>query len=208
MAIGPRIRAWLGPLEGPAANLYRACFVDLGHLARQVREWTPAASILEIGCGEGALTERLSLVYPKARITGIDITPKVGRLFCGDRERVTFAQETTHVLVAGNPASFDLILICDVMHHVPWELHKQLLTDVGKGLKPGGRFVLKDWERQTNLAHLLCYLSDRYITGDRIRYRSADEFRTLLQSIFGSGSIERELRIPPWRNNVAYFVKT
>src|SRR5271157_1481791 len=48
----------------------------------------------------------------------------------------------------------------------------------------------------------------RYITGDRIRYRSADEFRTLLQSIFGSGSIERELRIPPWRNNVAYFVKT
>ena len=88
MAIGPRFRAWLGPLEVPAANLYRACFVDLGHLARQVREWTPAASILEIGCGEGALTERLSLVYPKARITGIDITPKVGRLFCGDRERV------------------------------------------------------------------------------------------------------------------------
>ncbi len=148
------------------------------------------------------------MVYPEASITGIDITPKVGRLFRGDQQRVSFARQTTQVMVAANPASFDLIVICDVMHHVPWNLHEQFLGDAAKGLKPGGRLVLKDWERQTNLAHLLCYLSDRYITGDRIQFRSANELRTLLQSIFGSGGIEKELRIPPWRNNVAYFVKT
>ena len=207
MSIGPRFRAWLGPLERPAANLYRAGFVDLGHLARQVREWAPASSILEIGCGEGALTEHLGSIYPEARITGIDITPNAGRLYRGDRGRVTFSRQTIHDLVAGHPASFDLILICDVMHHVPWENHEVLLTDARKALRPGGRFVLKDWERRPNLAHLLCYLSDRYITGDRIRYGSSGEFRALLQSIFGPGTIERELRIPPWRNNVAYFLR-
>jgi 2-polyprenyl-6-hydroxyphenyl methylase/3-demethylubiquinone-9 3-methyltransferase len=207
-AIGPRVRACLGPVEIPAANLYRACFVDLGHLARRVRDWSPAPSILEIGCGEGALTEKLSLVYPQARIMGIDITPRVGRLFRGDRQRVTFAQETTQELVAAKPACFDLIVICDVMHHVPWDFHEQFLTDAAKGLKAGGRLVFKEWERRTNLAHLFCYLSDRYITGDQIRYRSASELRTLVQSIFGPGSIEQEIRIPPWRNNVAYFVKT
>lgn len=208
MAIGPHFRACLGSLEAPIANLYRACFVNLGHFARQVQEWTPASDILEVGCGEGALTESLSSIYPQATITGIDITPRVGRLFRGDRSRVAFAQETLRALVARRPSSFDLIVICDVMHHVPWELHEQLLADVGKGLKPGGRFVLKDWERRSNLVHLMCYLSDRYITGDRVRYKADDEFRTLLQSIFGSGSIERELRVPPWRNNVAYFVTT
>jgi 2-polyprenyl-3-methyl-5-hydroxy-6-metoxy-1,4-benzoquinol methylase len=208
MALGPRLRALLGPFERPVANLYRACFVDVDFLARQIREWAPAGSILEVGCGEGALTEKLSLLYPEARITGIDITPRVGRLYCGDRERVTFTQQTIHDLAAANPASFDLILICDVMHHVPWEIHEQLLADAGKALRSGGRFVLKDWERRTNLVHLLCYLSDRYITGDRIRYGSADELRTLLQSIFGSGTIAREFRIPPWQNNVAYFVQT
>ena len=110
----------------------------------------------------GALTERLSLVYPKARITGIDITPKVGRLYCGDRERVTFNQQTIHDLVAGNPASFDLILISDVIHHVPWELHEQLLTDAAKGLEPGGRFVLKDWEK-ADQSHPSSVLSQREV---------------------------------------------
>src|SRR5258708_2299555 len=111
MPLGPRLRGLLGPIERPVANLYRACFVDVGDLARQIREWAPAGSILEVGCGEGALTEKISLLYPKARIAGIDITPRVGRLYRGDRERVTFTQQTIHDLATANPASFDLILI-------------------------------------------------------------------------------------------------
>ena len=207
MALGPRFRAMLGPLEIPVANLYRAFFFDVGHLARQVRDWAPAERILEVGCGEGALTERLSEVYPEAQITGIDITPRVGRLFRGDRQRVTFTQQTIHEFAAANPASFDLVLICDVMHHVPWEIHQAFLTDARKALKSDGRFVLKDWERRANLAHLLCYLCDRYLTGDRIRFGSAEEFKELLQSLFGIGSIERQFRVPPWPNNMAFFIR-
>jgi 2-polyprenyl-6-hydroxyphenyl methylase/3-demethylubiquinone-9 3-methyltransferase len=198
----------LGPIERPVANCYRAFFFDVEYLAREVGTGVPAERILEIGCGEGSLTEKLSQVYPGARITGIDITPRVGRLFRGDRERVTFIQQTTRDFIAANPTSFDIVLICDVLHHVPWENHKEFLTDARMAVRPGGRFVLKDWEKQANIAHLLCYVSDRYVTGDRIQYASADELRELLKSVFGHSSIEREFRIPPWSNNIAFFAGT
>ena len=207
MAIGPRFRALLGPLERPVANLYRAFFFNVGQLARRVRDWTPAERILEVGCGEGALVEKLCEVYPEASITGIDITPRLGRLFGGVRERVTFTQQTIREFAAANPASVDLILICDVMHHVSWASHEEFLVDARRAVRSGGWLVLKDWERRTNLAHLLVYLSDKYISGDPGRFRSAAEFRDMLHSVFGPKCIEREIRISPWSNNLTFFIR-
>ena len=115
-------------------------------------------------------------------------------------------QTTAREFAAANPESFDLVLLCDVMHHVPWEMHEGLLRDAGTALRPGGRLVLKDWERRPNLIHLLGYLSDRCITGDRVRYGTADDFRKLLGRVFGPGSIGREQRLPPWPNNLAFLV--
>jgi 2-polyprenyl-3-methyl-5-hydroxy-6-metoxy-1,4-benzoquinol methylase len=207
MAIGPRIRRLLGAAERPIANLYRAAFIDLGALARAIGGWAPASKILEVGCGEGAMTTKLSKIYPGSVLVGIDVIPTVGRLFDGDRDRVTFRQQAVEDCVAADGAAFDLVVICDVMHHVPWEMHAEILANVMKTLRPGGRLVLKDWERRATLIHLLCYISDRYITGDRIRYGKSDYFRRLIHSVFGPESIERELCIPPWRNNIAFLIR-
>jgi len=94
MAIGPFVRQMLGPLERPVSELYRGMFVDLTSLARKIKERIPAANILEVGCGEGTVTERLARAYANARVTGIDITPRIGRMFRGDLKRVSFKQET------------------------------------------------------------------------------------------------------------------
>src|SRR5262249_39100858 len=153
MPIGPCVRQLLGPLEVPVADLYRASFIDLARFARLLRRWAPAETILEVGCGEGALAGRLAKVYPGARITGIDISQRVGRLFRGDRDRVVFQRETIQSFAAARPASFDLVVICDVMHHVPWDRHADLLAHARRTLKPGGRFALKDWEDRNNLIH-------------------------------------------------------
>jgi 2-polyprenyl-6-hydroxyphenyl methylase/3-demethylubiquinone-9 3-methyltransferase len=173
-----------------------------------VRQWAPAEAILEVGCGEGALVGRLARTYPEARITGIDITPRVGRLFRSDRGRIEFLQQSVQAFAAARPESFDLVVICDVMHHVPWDVHAELLTHARRALRPGGRLVLKDWERRTSLIHWACYMSDRYLTGDRIRYGTSAYFRELLDQIFGPGRIEHESPVPPWRNNIAFCVRT
>jgi 2-polyprenyl-6-hydroxyphenyl methylase/3-demethylubiquinone-9 3-methyltransferase len=207
MSLGSRVRAAFGPWERPLAAAYRACFVNLGHFVDELRKYANPERILEIGCGEGSLTELLAGAFPCATITGIDITPRVGRLFRGDSRRVEFFQVTPGEFAVSHPGSFDLVVICDVIHHVPWSEHPLLLEQSLRALAPGGMLVLKDWERRMNLGHALCYLSDRWITGDRVRYRTAAEFRTLLYSVFSDSCIEREWRVGPWMNNVAFIVK-
>ena len=97
--------------------------------------------------------------------------------------------------------------MCDIMHHIPWELHNEILIDAKKVLKPGGYLVLKDWERNLSPIHLLCYISDRFVTGDHVRYKSADELQKLIEEIFGKNSIKARTRIRPWANNVAFLVQ-
>jgi len=207
MAIGPVVRKLFGPLERPVSELYRSIFVDLTALVRQIRQWSPATNILEVGCGEGAIVERLVKEYPDANITGIDVSPRVGRMYQGDPKRVTFRQQTIRDFADGQTASFDLLLICDIMHHIPWEIHKDILMDAKRVLKPGSYLVLKDWARYSTPIHFLCYFSDRFITGDRIRYKSTSELRQLIQDVFGPNCIKAETQIRPWKNNVAFLVQ-
>jgi hypothetical protein len=55
--------------------------------------------------------------------------------------------------------------------------------------------------------HALVYLSDRYITGDRVCYNRAEEWRALIEGTFGKGAIKKEARIRPWSNNIAFFIE-
>ena len=161
----------LGPLEIPATDLYRAFFVDLKSEVGQIKTWVPQASrILEIGCGEGAIIQRLAASYPGARVTGIDISDKTGRLFRGDRSCVEFVRTTAADYAVSHRGEFDLVLICDVLHHVPWDQHASILSDARSMMKPGGVFILKDWELIKNIGHRLCEFSDRVLTGDEVRF--------------------------------------
>lgn len=207
MPIGPLFRRMLGPLERPVSELYRSIFVDITAFVGQIQQWVSPFNILELGCGEGAVIERLAKTFPKANLTGIDISPKVGRMFQGDSSRVIFKQQNIKNFASENLASFDFLVISDVMHHIPWEHHKEILMDARKALKPGGYLVLKDWERNTTVIHLLCYLSERYITGDHVRYKTADELRALIEETFGTNCIKAETRIKPRANNIAFLVQ-
>ena len=207
MPIGPVIRQMFGPFERPISEIYRSIFVDLTAFVDQIKQWSSPSNILELGCGEGAVAERLVIGFPRASITGIDITPRVGRLFKGDPTRVTFKQQSIKDFAPGNLETFDLLIMSDIMHHIPWEFHKEILTDAGKVLKPGGYLVLKDWERRATPIHFLCYFADRYITGDRVRYKSASELQKLLEDVFGANCIKAKTRIRPWANNLVFLVQ-
>ena len=73
-----------------------------------------------------------------------------------------------------------------------------MLSILRKLLKQGGHLVLKDWEKRDNFVHPLCYFSDRYLTGDRIRYGTLQSFQQLLYRVFGPDSIVRQRRFSPW----------
>lgn len=208
MPIGPVIRRAFGPFEHRVAAAYRALYVDLDEFVGAVHTWVPdAREILEVGCGEGAVTERLVAAYPHARITAIDITPRVGRLFRGATDRVRFRQCTVQEIAAQEPGRFDLAMIADVMHHVPVALRHGLLDAARECLAPGGSLIFKEWERRRTPIHWICHAADRWVTGDRVSYMSREEGRALLAQSFDKAALIDERRVAPWRNNIMTLVR-
>jgi 2-polyprenyl-6-hydroxyphenyl methylase/3-demethylubiquinone-9 3-methyltransferase len=208
MPLGPAVRRLFGRHEHRVAALYRAIFVDIDAYARQIGDWVPAARrILEVGCGEGAVTERLVQLYPDADILAIDITPRVGRLFRGPHDRVAFRQITVQQVAADRPGAFDLVILSDVLHHVPAAMRGELLAAVRATVAPGGALIFKDWERTAAPIHWLCHAGDRWLTGDRVRYLRRPEAERLLADAFGRPAVVARAFVAPWRNNFAMLAR-
>ncbi len=208
MRPGPLIRRLFGPGEHWVAEAYRRMFVNLDVLANLMGTWVPRAqNILEVGCGEGAMTERIARIYPAAAITAIDISPRVGRLFRGSASRVTFSQRTVEDVAAKQPASFDLVLLADVIHHVPTDARSSLLCAINQAMAPSGSLIFKDWVVSPSPIHHLCALFDRFITGDDVEYYTIGEMNALLTGTFGAGTIRQRGTVRPWQNNVAVLVQ-
>lgn len=208
MPIGPIVRRMFGPFEYQIAALYRSIFVDIGAYADCIAKWVPdATNILEVGCGEGAVTEYLAKIYPKAHITAIDITPRVGRLFRGNTENISFEETTVQAIAACSPHQFDLIILSDVIHHVPEAFRQEILDSVRKALAPDGKFIFKDWKHSRTPIHWICHAADRWLTGDKVRYLHKDEADAMIGASFPNANVADEAWVRPWRNNFAMLIK-
>jgi 2-polyprenyl-3-methyl-5-hydroxy-6-metoxy-1,4-benzoquinol methylase len=207
MAIGRRVRRMFGKHERAVSDLWRSMWVNLDAFTREVTTQVQSPDrVLEIGCGDGAVTERLTVLYPHARLTGIDICEKPGRLFRGDLERVRFLRTSAGELSKREPHSYALVVIADVLHHVPESEQVPLLRSAVDLVTPGGTVVFKEWLREKSAICLANYLVERIITGDRVRYLSEHELRLLATEVFGPGSIRTQFRIAPWSCNLALVI--
>ena len=208
MRPGPLIRRLFGPYEHAVAEFYRRIFVDLDEFAQLMCAWVPQArKILEVGCGEGVMTERIVRTYPTATVTAIDISPNAGRLYRGPISTVTFSQGTVEDVARREPASFDLVVLADVIHHVPHNARQSLLSAIKQAMAANGSLIFKDWVVSATPIHWLCVISDRYLTGDDVSYYTMDGVNTALTNTFGFGAIRRVERLRRRRNNVVVLVQ-
>ena len=209
MGLGGAVRRRLGRWEIPAADLYRSRFISLDDLATVLASVGPVKRIMEIGAGDGTLAQRICAVFPDADYVGIDISPNPGRLFRGNPEQVKFLSMATYDYLAANPGdTFDLVVIVDVLHHIPEQLRVPVLRDAATLTAPGGTIALKDWERGRGLWHLVAYSADRYLSGDRdVRFPSLEELHSIVAEGLPEFGITLEARIPPRRNNVLWTLR-
>ena len=207
MSLGTLIRRAFGPFEPRVAAGYRAAFLNLEAVAAAAAAWTAATRILEVGCGEGALANHLGARYPHADYVGIDVTERVGRLFTGDRARANFHQETVGELVAREAGSFDLVVICDVLHHVLPGERAALLKAAVSALAPGGAIIIKEWEHRPTPIHLAAWVSDNILSASPAWFWTGEELRTALTTAAPLARLEREVRLRPWANNLALMAR-
>ncbi len=94
--------------------------------------------VLDFGCGIGLLSEALLRVLPGVKLTGFDVSaeslegaPAVVR----ERARLTADED-------GLGGGFDLVVVSNVMHHVPLADRDALLRSLAERLAVGGRLVI------------------------------------------------------------------
>jgi hypothetical protein len=172
MALGPVIRRLLGArLARRAGRWYRAIFVDLAVEASALAAVIPRdAHLLDIGGGDGEPLNHLLSLRSDLRITTLDPGPDVGRWIEArfDSQVTRLPGTSLAEYLASGRADPDVILIADVMHHIPESARAGFLSSVSVFLErvPKLRIVVKDVE-PGHWRALIGYWSDRYITGDK-----------------------------------------
>jgi len=205
LTIGSGVRRLMGPrLEGFAVDRYRRLFVDLDAISATIAGLGPFASVIEVGCGEGELMTRLmNTLGPDTSALGIDIAANPGHGYAGPHEHVTFRQVAVADVVAEGQR-FELVVISDVLHHIPPPDRRGFLESCRSLLAPNGTIVVKEWVRRKNLAHLAAYVSDRYISGDKgVEFYTEEELRAIFSVVYCSdGSRPFASHATPHWNNV------
>lgn len=109
----------------------------LGELAESL---SPAARVLDLGCGAGVPASRI-LVDLGFEVTGVDISEVQIRRASALVPQATFIQ-ADFVEWDCDPGSFDAVVCLYTLIHVPLSDQRPLLAKVTKWLRPGGRFLV------------------------------------------------------------------
>jgi len=104
----------------------------------------PHHHVLEIGSGVGTVTELIADALDSAgSVTGIDISPKsieIARRRLGNRGNVTLI--SGNILEVEVTDRFDVVVLPDVIEHIPLELHEQLFGRIAGWLRDDGFALL------------------------------------------------------------------
>jgi ubiquinone/menaquinone biosynthesis C-methylase UbiE len=122
--------------------------------------FTAQDRVLDLGCGIGniliALAERIDFIHPAV---GVDISPglirigeqEVARAGLRDRIRLQVAPATRLPFEDG---AFDVVLTSHVLKHLDDEALLTSFREVARVLRPGGRFLLWEFEKSSRSAPL------------------------------------------------------
>jgi ubiquinone/menaquinone biosynthesis C-methylase UbiE len=128
----------------------------------------PGHDVLDLGSGTGTLVLLVKQHCPAARVTGVDIDP---RILAIARRKVAAARVDVR-LVEGSatdppfpPASFDRVLTTLVLHHLTTPQKHDALVAARRLLRPGGQLHVADWGKPQNALMRLAALGFQMFDG-------------------------------------------
>ena len=202
---------WWDP-DGPQKPLHALNPVRLGYVAARVP--LSGASVLDVGCGGGLLSE--ALAKAGAEVTAIDLAPsllKVARLHGLESGiKVDYRESSVEALAAEMPQAFDAIACMEMLEHVPEPA--SVIDACATLLKPGGRLFLSTLNR-TPAAFAVAIVGAEYVA--RLLPKGTHQYRDFIKPSELAGwlretGLELEdvsgLAYEPWRNSARIVPRT
>lgn len=127
--------------DDDSISVYNMCRKDYPDILKEI-DSEPWQSVLDAGCGTGAVLYLLHEKYPDKSYTGIDLSEKMIEtakkknmdgvtLIHGDCEELPFER-----------GSFDVVICSQSFHH--YTRPQMFFDSVSRILKPNGRLILRD----------------------------------------------------------------
>jgi len=116
--------------------------------------------VLDVGCGTGTLAIALKSSVGTGEVHGIDASPEMIEVAKEKAAKAGSDIDFQVALIEAIPfpdATFDLVTISLMLHHLPDDLKRTGLDEIRRVLKPGGRFMAMDFAAHSHspLGHLL-----------------------------------------------------
>ena len=207
---------WWDP-QGPQKALHALNPARLGYVAERVS--LPDATVLDVGCGAGLLSEAMAQVG--ATVTAIDLAPnllKVARLHGLELAlkepgiKVDYREIAVETLAGEQPASFDAITCMEMLEHVPDPA--SIIQACARLLKPGGQLFVSTLNR-TPAAFALAIVGAEYVA--RVLPKGTHQYRDFIKPSelakwLRDAGLElldvSGLMYEPWRNSARIVSRT
>ena len=153
----------------------------------------PGSTVLDIGCGSGLLLFTLAINNLVDTGSGIDksdksieIARKANNRFAANNKNITISFFKNADISDITVDQFDIVLLIDVIHHIPKDHQLQFLNNVFRKVRPGGRLIYKDMANKPYIYAAFNMLHDLILSRQLIRYLPIANAQNYFESLGGT----------------------
>jgi SAM-dependent methyltransferase len=158
-------------------TVYRPFYGSFADILRWV---PPGARLVDVGCGSGALLLLAGALRQLSSGFGCDANP--ASIAIAERAnrwpQIRFAVSAD--VPAAEIAASDVVVLIDVLHHIPAAEQRPFLQELLRALAPGTTVIIKDLHPTPRWRALANRITDFLSTRSRVDYIGLDEVHTLV----------------------------